>query len=141
MCPSSDVVSGVQRILQARKLSSNMEGDTLSLVTSIKLHFLLFGDIVHVCVFTRPDLIHILNGNSSTQRLHVNLEATPQVHHKLPLRIAFEEPTPDVQYCNTERKRVVWDSELSIGPFSLIEVYHCIRFLDDASHPVENTML
>lgn len=61
MCPSSDVVSGVQRILQARKHSSNMEGDTLSLVTSIKLHFLLFGDIVHVCVFTRPDLIHILN--------------------------------------------------------------------------------
>lgn len=38
-----------------------MEGDTLSLVTSIKLHFIIFGDIVHVCVFSRPDLIDVSN--------------------------------------------------------------------------------
>ena len=48
-------------MLQSRKQSSNMEGDTLSLVTSIKLHFLIFGDIIHVCVFSRPDLIGISN--------------------------------------------------------------------------------
>ena len=48
-------------MLQRRKQSPNVEGDTLSLVTSIKLHFLIFGDIVHVCVFSRPDLIDVSN--------------------------------------------------------------------------------
>lgn len=72
----------------------------------------------------------------SAERVRIFLEANAEVVDELPLRIALEEPRPDVQHGEAQLKRLVWNSQFAL----LVEVDDSIRFFNDACDPVNDAV-